>query len=194
MLHSKTDHEELIDKSTHLLYEIQQFEDKCRRLAQFAEAKDIEEYILHSVFESCLIHTRIIYEFLFQPGRETDIRANDFKEKVEYPLPGIIDDYLKGWARRMIDKRLMHLTTNRLTMTKEDHRWEINTIYRPLRNQLLVFYAWVPDEHICEDLKRKKEKGLLEIYSSIRNESVSAPWGFNVVLDTSGPSLVINKE
>lgn len=65
VLHSKTDHEELIEKSVHLLYEIRQFEDKCRRLAQFAGSNNVEEYIVHSVFESFLIHTRIIYEFLF---------------------------------------------------------------------------------------------------------------------------------
>jgi hypothetical protein len=57
--------------------------------------------------------------------------------------------------------------------------------------QLLVFYEWVPDEHICEGLKEAKTAASLEGRSLASGESVGAPWGFNVVVDTSGPILLV---
>lgn len=194
MQHSNADHEELIEKSKHLLYEIRQFEGKAKILAQFVGKKDVDEYIIHSVFESFLIHSRVIHEFLFESAsRPTDIRASDFKEDTQYLIPKP-DGSLKYLARYMTDKRLMHLTTDRLEIVREKHKWEINRIYVPLHGQLLMFYEWVPDEHICKGLKGTKDTELLKVRSLAPGESMGTPWGFNLVLDTSGPSLLATSE
>jgi hypothetical protein len=197
LLHCSEDHILLIEKSKHVLYEIQQFEGKSQRLAHFAGSNDIEEYIIHSVFESFLVHSRVIYEFLFTArSQKTDIRADDFEEEIGYQIP-IPDKYLKDWAKFMTDKRLMHLTTNRLKIPDDKHEWEINKIYVPMHKQLLAFYRWVPNEHICTDLQRLKESELLEADSSDAakpgNEDSRAPWRFSMVVDTSGRKLVVTK-
>jgi hypothetical protein len=194
-LHHKSHHDLLIEISKHVLYEIRQFEDKSRRLALFAGKADAEEYIVHSVFESFLVHSRVVYEFLFQSrSHRTDVRAGDFQEDIGYELPDP-DEYLKDWARYMTDKRLMHLTTDRLEMVGNKHEWEINRIYSPLHGQLLQFYAWVPCGHICIDLNRLKESELLATRSAFEgkpgDEFNSVPWGSNLIVDTSGPKLMV---
>jgi hypothetical protein len=139
VLQGEAGHENLIEMSVHLLYEIQQVEYKGRLLARIAEKNHVDEYIAHSVFESFLIHTRVLYEFLFEAKRySTDIRAEDFKEDTEYPKAKLVDDYLKDWARFMTDKRLMHLTTDRLEIAADKHEWEIDRIYGPLHRQFDV--------------------------------------------------------
>jgi hypothetical protein len=191
-------HDLLVEKSKHVHYEIQQFEDKSLRLARFADRDDIEEYVVHSVFESFLVHSRVVYEFLFQrSSRDSDIRSDDFKDNVSYPLPNP-DGYLKDWSTYVTAKRLMHLTTDRLEMSGNKHEWEINKIYVPMHKQLLAFYRWVPDEHICVDLQRLKESELLEAdiadEGKPRGDNSITPWGFNLVVDTSGQNLVVTKK
>lgn len=124
----RENHVLLVEKSKHVFYEIHQFEDKSLRLARFADRDDIEEYVVHSVFESFLVHSRVVYEFLFQrSSRDSDIRANDFKDNAIYPQPNP-DGYLKDWSTYVTAKRLMHLTTDWLEMSGNKHEWEISKI------------------------------------------------------------------
>jgi len=186
-MHSETEHEDLRNKSVHLLHEIRQVKYKAGLLAHLAMENEVKEYVAHSVFESFLIHSRVVYEFLFQKrSYQTDIRADDFKEETDYLIPEP-DSYLKEWARYMTDKRLMHLTTDRLEVAK--HRWEINKIYEPLFSQIISFYRWVPDDHLCGDLIRVKNEDLGRFRALTPGNSFRAPWGYDVIVDTSGDHL-----
>lgn len=193
MVHTEDDHTHLREISKHLLYEINQLEYKGKKLDCLYANPSSEEDIIHSVFESFLIHGRNIYEFLFTgKTRKDDIRANDFKEDTNYQIPNPIDPFLKQWARTMIDKRLMHLTEFRLTIKDTDHEWEINELFQRLYKQLIFFYRWVPDEHICSDLKKKKEWSLKNADDKkLRREPLTAPWSSTIVMGTAGPSMPV---
>lgn len=195
--HTEEEHHELQALSEHLLYEIEMLKYTRDRIEELhtgvVSADENHEYAL---FESFLIHTRNIYEFLFKKEKRkiTDVRADDFREDDPYPIPCSVDKFLNDWAGNMINKRLVHLTTDRLTIDETKRKWDVDRLYQDLCGQLITFYVWVPYEHLCAKLKSKKEEALDDVQNKLeQGESVVAPSNSTIVMDTGSPSVPVIK-
>lgn len=120
----------------HLLYEIQELAEMPAWVAKF----DTEGPAVLKVatLESCLVHARLIIEFLMgRPksngnGRQNrhpgDIRPSMFTDSWHPTHPTMFDAYLNR-----LDKHLVHLTTERGTVTVDDGSWAMNEVSKILR-------------------------------------------------------------
>lgn len=193
--HTDEEHDELRALSEHLLYEIEMLEHNAGRIqALLQDHSAVGEKERYALLESFLLHTRNLYEFLFLKkgkGDKNALRANDFMEATSYAIP-IPDTELKRWAKYMIDRRLVHLSQHRLTIKEADAGWKVGILFSQLYQQLLEFYDWVDDEHICERLRLRKNRALHDAFQrEAEEEPMFDDWTCNVVMGTGSPSLPV---
>ena len=194
-LHTCEEHDELRALSEHLLYEIEMLEHNAGRiLALLEDHSVVAEKDRYALLESFLLHARNLYEFLFLKkgkGDKNALRANDFMEDISYAIP-TPDGELKRWAKYMIDRRLVHLSQQRLTIKEADAEWKVGILLDQIYQQLLEFYEWVDDEHICEQLRLRKNRALHDAFhKEAQGEQMFDSWTCNVVMGTSSPSLPV---
>lgn len=193
--HIEEEHSELRALSEHLLYEIEMLEHNAGRiLALLEDHSVVAEKDRYGLLESFLLHARNLYEFLFLKKGKDDknaLRANDFMEDKSYEIP-TPDSELERWAKYMIDRRLVHLSQHRLTIKEADAEWKVGILLNQIYQQLLEFYAWVDDEHICEQLRLRKNRALHDtFYKEDQGEPMFDSWTCNVVMGTASPSLPV---
>ena len=194
-LHTDTEHAELRALSEHLLYEIEMLEHDASRLMYLLDVQDVIAQQDRSAFlESFLLHVRNLYEFLFSKKGKEDknaLRANDFMEDKPYLIPEP-DSELKKWAKEMINKRLVHLSQHRLSVKEADSKWKFGILFNQIYQQLLEFYEWVEDEHICEQLRLRKGRALHDAYGyENAGGAMLGEWTCDVVMSTGSPSVPV---
>ena len=193
--HTDEEHDELRALSEHLLYEIEMLEhDAGRILALFKDHSVMAEKDRYVMLESFLLHIRNLYEFLFKKkgkGDKNALRATDFIEDKPYVIP-IPDSELKRWAKDMVDRRLVHLSQHRLGIKEADSEWRVGTLFSQIYEQLLEFYEWVDDEHICEQLCLRKYRALHDAFHrDAKGEPMFEDWTCNIVMSTGSPSVPV---
>jgi hypothetical protein len=121
--HTEEQHCKLRDLSEHLLYEIEMLDYDANRIAALLkDNRAVAEHERYALLESFLIHVRTLYEFLFMNKGNKDseaLRANDFMEDTPYEIPDK-DEELYTWAKRMVDRRLVHLSKHRILVKEKD--------------------------------------------------------------------------
>lgn len=193
--HTDEEHDELRALSEHLLYEIEMLEHNAGRIRALLEDHSVvAEKDRYALLESFLLHVRNLYEFLFLRKGKDDknaLRANDFMEDKPYVIP-TPDSELKRWAKDMINRRLVHLSQHRLTIKEIDAKWKVGILFNYAYQQLLEFYDWVDDEHICERLRLRKNRALHDAFQrEAEEEPMFDDWTCNVVMGTGSPSLPV---
>lgn len=190
--HTEEEHHELQALSEHLLYEIKMLDHTACRITTLSMAHDsISETDLYAMLESFLVHIRTLYEFLFRgkgPNDKKALRAYDFKENVPYVRP-VADDELKS-AKKMIDKRLVHSSQERLLVKEADWDWHVRILFNQIYQHLFEFYGWVPDDHVCEELLLRKNKVLHDFYNDkTKRDRMLEDWSCEIVTDTGSPAI-----
>jgi hypothetical protein len=193
--HTEDQHCELRALSEHLLYEIERLDQNAGRiLALLEDQSAVAEKDRYALLESFLLHARNLYEFLFLKkgkGDKNALRANDFMEDKPYAIP-TPDSELERWAKYMIDRRLVHLSQQRLIIDTTDAEWKVGILLDQIYQQLLEFYDWVEDEHICELLRLRKNRALHDAFNKeAKGEPMFDNWTCNVVMGTASPSLPV---
>lgn len=193
--HTNEEHDELRALSEHLLYEIEMLEHNAGRIqALLQDHSAVGEKERYALLESFLLHTRNLYEFLFLKKGKDDknaLRANDFMEDKSYAIP-TPDSELERWAKYMIDRRLVHLSQHRLTIKEADAEWKVGILFNQLYQQLLEFYDWVDNEHICERLRLRKNRALHDAFQrEVKGSPMFDDWTCNVVMSTGSPSIPV---
>ena len=191
--HTEEEHKELRTLSEHLLYEIVMLEyNACRINALFNDHTAVAEEERYALLESFLIHVRTLYEFLFLTKGKKDknaLRANDFMENKPYQTPPRDPD-LHRWAKTMIDERLVHLSQHRILVQEEDWEWRVGLLFDQIYQQIAEFFEWVPDEHICETLKLRKNRLIHDLSPDTqKDQPMLVDWNCNIVMGTGSPMI-----
>jgi hypothetical protein len=112
-------------------------------------------------------------------------------EDKSYAIP-TPDSGLERWAKYMIDRRLVHLSQHRLTIKEADAEWKVGILFNQVYQQLLEFYDWVDDEHICEQLRLRKNRAIHDAFHwETKGEPMFEGWTCNIVMGTASPSLPV---
>ena len=150
--------------SLHLAYEIWMFSSLSQDLIDHEAVVKVEELIgtgsvedVLSIarFESFLLHSRVLLEFLFPRRRkETDIVASYYAS--EWPPSGIAEVEELNKIRDEINRRLAHLTERRYESRK---RWnvEVSWITEVLNTLLGKFFELVPDHLLGKECLTQKK-------------------------------------
>ena len=154
----------LIEGSGHLNYEIDMFDKAYRILEDIHEGrKEVEDAQRWAFMESFFIHVRNLYEFFKKYGDANKMGANQYVYNSVYPKK--MSGLLQSWVGDHINNRVTHIRFRRIDIEKIYYEWPITEIYKEMRQQLIEFLSLVPEENICDELKKKKkavEKRIIE--------------------------------
>ena len=156
--------DKLVEVSKHLHYETTMLRRNLETLRSMeANQNKRLSTVKYSFVESFLIHARNLYEFLYcdKKFEDSDVRAGDFLQGGIWKKPPIPPD-LKRWYRERIDKRVVHLTYDRLSVEEFEHQWQIGAMFAGIERGLLMFYQKVQPENLCLGLQDEREHALLE--------------------------------
>ncbi|MBX9905463.1 MAG: hypothetical protein K2Y31_13980 [Burkholderiales bacterium] len=119
-----------------------------------------QETIENAILESYLLHTRSLIDFFYNRDSDEsdDIVAQDFMlpskqwGEIRPPMP----EKLKQ-AKIRANKYLAHLTYERTSATSDTKFWDVQYLYKSIRNLMSVFLENVKDENLSDYLITTKE-------------------------------------
>lgn len=91
--------------------------------------------VANALYESFMVHARLLDDFLRNRGHDSDAKASDYITVTTWKLPCTKPDW-----HRIVDKRIVHLDWSREPQSGEN----IGEILAELRTDLLGFYAALP--------------------------------------------------
>lgn len=186
---SEIDKDKLVRISDHLFHEIERMELNYDVLCMNQELGELR----CALIDSFAIHARCISEFLWDGKKrgyeKSDVRADDFKESLEWEIPER-SEFLKTWSDTMTNKRLAHLTFDRLDIKEEEAKWPIGEIYDELKVGLGRFYSWVPRRNIGPRLAARIDEAKNPSHAEVRRP-INDPTTVNMAVGTSAISTAI---
>lgn len=146
--------ERLKDASAHVAYEIGMLVKTCKEIEKCPPTDPEKRTYHNALLESFTIHTRNLYDFLYEYGRSDDIVAIDYSDQVTAwrdPKPDSL-----VCIKNEISKRLAHLTYRRTEIGPEAKSWPVGRIANDLKEVLQRFLDHVDEEKLHPDLKAWK--------------------------------------
>ena len=149
--------EELQEASEHLHYEkwmmqsaVQEFAVAQQTLASAQQATAAAQVKVNAFLEDCVIHARVLMEFLYtdEPKRDDDVVAAKFFDtpeqwtSVRKPFDKLSEELKKVKGRT--GKEIAHLTFARNQIILEMKKWQLGKIVQELLEQFDVFLKHVP--------------------------------------------------
>jgi hypothetical protein len=132
----------LIEASTHLRYEIEQFSAAAAVLRREFWA-DVPRYMAktahNALLESWTIHFRGLYDFLYAEPRDDDMSAGDWFPGGDWPSIRTGPTSLLKAARRRVNKDIAHLTYDRLKRHGEQVFWPRDGVIEDISTDLFRF-------------------------------------------------------
>lgn len=118
----------------HIAYEVRMYVT-TRRLQGLARAPFLVDEIAYGLYESCLVHARLINEFLQCSGKKpSDVKACDYIDQWS-PRPGE-----PKWLKA-VNKEVAHLDIERTSGGTQN---KLAEIHDDLRERLYDFYESLP--------------------------------------------------
>lgn len=135
--------------SHHLLYEYSMLENI---ISNYFVVGRKEDWVTSVYLESLLIHLRnMLYFFYPKELKDNDIIAQDY---FDGPLfwkrnsPSLTGDLRKAWF--FIDKKVAHLTYDRIDKEIDQIGWVPAVIYKEIRKRMRIFLKHVPQDRLCK--------------------------------------------
>lgn len=150
--------EELQRVSNHLRYEVEMLQSTARGLA--SGVFGWENTAANAMLEAFVLHLRIVVDFLYPRGRgfkDSDVLAGDFFDSPEQWCKvrdkNIVKESRKVLeeARDRADKEMVHLTYDRLKVSKEEKGWQFVKIGNEAGRAVKVFIDNVPKDKLGSD-------------------------------------------